>query len=247
MIVCIPSKGRPTTRTYKLFAEAGIPVYHFVEPQQVDEYMKAGVPNIVSIQASNQGISYVRNFILDYTKEQGLEWIIMCDDDVSRFDIYKNKKNYKLSITEVLAQLEKAKGLPFEMVGLNYKQYIWVAKTLHSINTKTVEQCVMLNVKKIWWRYRPAFNLKEDRDFALQTIKYGNGILRFNTIGIQSPDIGTNAGGLNDEYKAKTDQAAAVKMVKEWHPFVELKKKDQRIDIKLKLKELAQHYKRQVL
>jgi glycosyltransferase involved in cell wall biosynthesis len=246
MIVCIPSKGRPTTRTYKLFAEAGIPVYHFVEPQQVEEYKKAGVPNIVNINGTNQGISYVRNFILDYAKENNHEWIIVCDDDVSRFDIYKNKKNYKLSVQEVLAYLEKAKGLPFEMIGFNYKQYIWVAKSFYSVNTKTVEQCVMLNVNKIWWRYRAAFNLKEDRDFALQTIKYGNGIFRYNTIGIQSPDIGTNAGGLNDEYKQKKDSDAAVKMVKEWHPFIELKKKDQRIDIKLKLKELAQHYKREI-
>lgn len=246
MIVCIPTKGRPGTKTYKLFEGTGIPVYHFVEPQQTKEYASNKVPNIVDIGAQNKGIAFVRNFILDFAKANNVEWVLMCDDDVTRFDIYKNKKNYKLSVNEILPYLEKAMLLPFEMIGFNYKQYIWVAKSTYSVNSNTVEQCVLLNAKKIWWRYRPEFNLKEDRDFALQTIKNGNGILRFNTIGVQSPDIGTNEGGLFCEYKTKKDEASAIAMVKEWHPFVELKRKAGRVDIKMNIKELATHYKRQI-
>lgn len=246
MIVCIPSKSRPTTKTYKLFEEAGLRVYHFIEPQQTNDYLANKVPNVVNIGAQNQGIAFVRNFILDFAKQNGHEWILMCDDDVTRFDIYKNKKNYKLLVKDLLPYFEKAMSLPFEMAGFNYKQYIWVAKTIYSVNSNTVEQCVLLNAKKIWWRYRPEFNLKEDRDFALQTIKHGNGILRFNTIGVQSPDIGTNEGGLHNEYRQKKDEESALKMLKEWHPFVELKKKGERIDIKLKIKDLALHYKRQI-
>lgn len=247
MIVCIPSRGRPKTKTYKLFEGNNVDVYHFVEPQEVELYESNEVPNVINIGATNRGISYVRNFILDFAKAKGTEWIMMCDDDVTRFDIYKNKKNYKLTFSELLPYIHKAFKLPFEMVGFNYKQYIWVADSTYSVNTRTVEQCVLLNVKKIWWRYRPEFDLKEDRDFALQTIKNGNGIFRWNRIGVQSPDIGTNAGGLNDDYAQKRDQKSALRMVQEWHPFCELKKKKDRWDIKMKLKDLAIHHKKQVV
>ena len=46
MIVCIPTKERPQTKTYKLFEEAGITPYHFIEPQDYDSY---DVPNKICI------------------------------------------------------------------------------------------------------------------------------------------------------------------------------------------------------
>lgn len=247
MIVCIPSKGRPSTKTYKLFEAKGTPVYHFCEPQEVETYEANKVPNVINIGAQNRGISYVRNFILDFAKNKGEEWIIMCDDDILRFYLYKDKKNVQLPFEELYPYILKAIKLPFEMVGFNYKQYIWVADSAYSVNTRTVEQCVLLNVKKISWRYRPEFDLKEDRDFALQTIKNGNGIFRWNRIGVSSPEIGSNDGGLNDDYAQKRDQKSALRMVQEWHPFCELKKKKDRWDIKMKLKELAIHHKKQVV
>ena len=46
MICFIPTKGRTTTKTYKLFEQVGIEVRHFIEPQEIDKYP---VPNKVSI------------------------------------------------------------------------------------------------------------------------------------------------------------------------------------------------------
>lgn len=242
MICFIPTKGRQSTKTYKLFEDVGIQVIHFIEPQEFDSYK---VPNKINIGKDNQGIGYVRNFMLNYARDNKFEWVLMCDDDVTSFGIY-NGKTIKKDAKIWFDILEKAKKLPFELLGINYTQHAWHEKTKYSINRKFMEVCVLINIKKIKWGYRPEFNLKEDRDFALQTIKYGNGILRFNHYWFSCPDVGTNQGGLQNEYKAKKDEESAKKMCYEWHPFISLKRKGERIDMETDIKGLAEHYKKQV-
>jgi hypothetical protein len=241
MICYIPTKSRPTTKTYKLFAEAGIVFLHFVEPQDLAKY--ASIPNVVSIGENDRGIAYVRNFMLNHAKQNNHEWIIMCDDDVTSFGIY-NGKTLKQSAAIWHEIYAKAVKLPFELIGINYTQHAWHEKTPYSINKKFAEVCVLIHASKIKWSYRGEFNLKEDRDFALQTIKLGNGILRFNHYWFACPDVGSNAGGLQDQYKAKRDEESARKMCYEWNPFVTLQNKKGRIDMKTDLKALAEHYKK---
>jgi hypothetical protein len=242
MICFIPTKGRVNTKTYKLFQDVGIEVFHFIEPQEIDVY---DVPNKISILENNKGIGYVRNFMLNYARKNNYDWVLICDDDVVSFGIY-NGKTIKKDASIWIEILKKAKQLPFELIGINYTQHAWHEKTKYSINKKFAEVCVLMNVSKIKWDYRTEFNLKEDRDFALQTIKNGNGILRFNHYWFSCPDVGTNYGGLHDEYKAKKDEQAAKKMSIEWNPFVTLKRKGERIDMKTDIKALALHYKKQV-
>jgi glycosyltransferase involved in cell wall biosynthesis len=242
MICFIPTKGRFNTKTYKLFQEAGIEVKHFIEPQ---EFSKYEVPNKVSILENNKGIGYVRNFMLNYARENDFDWVLICDDDVTSFGIY-NGKTIKQDASIWFKIFDKAKKLPFELIGINYTQHAWHEKTSYSINKKFAEVCVLMNVKKIKWNYRPEFNLKEDRDFALQTIKNGNGILRFNHYWFACPDVGSNVGGLQDMYKLKKDEESANKMCYEWHPFVVLKNKGERVDMKTDIKALATHYKKTV-
>ena len=240
MICFIPTKGRFNTKTYKLFEEVGIEVKHFIEPQEIDKY---NIPNKISILENNKGIGYVRNFMLNYARKNKYEWVLICDDDVNSFGIY-NGKTIKKDASIWIDILKKVKDLPFELIGINYTQHAWHEKTTYSINKKFAEVCVLMNISKISWNYRPEFNLKEDRDFALQTIKNGNGILRFNHYWFSCPDVGTNAGGLQDMYKAKKDEESAKKMCYEWHPFITLKNKGERIDMKTDIKELANHYKK---
>jgi hypothetical protein len=240
MICFIPTKGRPQTKTYKIFQDAGIEVKHFIEPQEIDKYQ---VPNKVSIIENDKGIGYVRNFMLNYARANNYEWVIICDDDVVSFGIY-NGKTIKKDASIWFDILKKAMSLPFEIIGINYTQHAWHEKTNYSINKKFAEVCILMNVKNINWKYRSEFNLKEDRDFALQTIKNGNGILRFNKYWFSCPDVGSNAGGLQDMYKQKKDEESAKKMCYEWNPFITLQRKGERIDMKTDIKALANHYKK---
>lgn len=242
MICFIPTKGRINTKTYNLFQDVGINVIHFIEPQEIEKYQ---VPNKVSILENNKGIGYVRNFMLNYARENNYDWVLICDDDVTAFGIY-NGKTIKQDASIWFKIFDKVKNLPFELIGINYTQHAWHEKTSYSINKKFAEVCVLLNVSKINWSYRPEFNLKEDRDFALQTIKYGNGILRFNHYWFSCPDVGSNIGGLQNEYKAKKDEESAKKMCYEWNPFVTLKNKGTRIDMKTDIKKMAEYYKKTI-
>lgn len=232
----IPTKKRIDTNTYKLFDYVGIKVYHFIEPQEFDIYQ---VPNKINIGENNKGITFVRNFMLKYAKNMNLEWVIFCDDDVKNFGYFcqKTKKTITTGASIWLDILEKAKTLPFEMIGINYCQYAWAEKTTYSINKKFAEVCILINIKKINWQYND--NLKEDRDFQLQTIKKGSGVLRFNYYWFQCPAVGTNKGGLQDMYKAKKDTEWAVNIVKKYHPFAKLQKKGDRIDAKIDISKFA--------
>jgi len=240
MICFIPTKGRVKTKTYKLFLDAGIDVIHFIEPKEFDLY---DVPNKVSILKNDMGIAYVRNFMLEYAKKNNHEWVIMCDDDVDHFGVYNNG-NIKKDANIWHEIKQKVEKLPFELIGINYRQLAWTEKTNYSINKRFVEVCVLFNINRIKWVYRSEFNMKEDRDFSMQTIQKGNGILRFNKYFYNCPDVGTNPGGLQEEYKSKKDEETAFKMCREWNPFVTLKKKGNRIDIKADLKSLAKYYKK---
>jgi hypothetical protein len=242
MICFIPTKSRPQTKTYKLFEEAGIKALHFIEPKELDIYK---VPNKISILENDKGIAYVRNFMLNYARKNNYDWILVCDDDVNSFGIY-NGKTIKKTASIWYEIYDKAKKLPFELIGINYTQHAWHEKKSYSINKKFAEVCVLINVSKINWGYRSEFNTKEDRDFALQTIKNGNGILRFNHYWFSCPDVGSNIGGLQNEYKNKKDEYSAKKMCYEWHPYVTLKKKGNRIDMKTDIKSLALNYKKTV-
>jgi hypothetical protein len=235
MIVCIPTKGRPKTKTWKLFAQAGYEVFHFVEPQEFAAY---DVPNKVDIGINNRGVTFVRNFMLDWAAERS-EWAWFCDDDVSDFGVYKDGKTLRSGVVVLSGIERKAAQLPFEIVGLNYVQHAWHEKTAYSVNKKFAEVCVLMNVKKITWRYEE--NTKEDRDFAMQTIQNGAGVLRFNHVWFACPDVGTNAGGLHDWYASKKDEAAARKMVLKWDPWVTLKQKGNRLDMKCDLAGFAKH------
>tara|TARA_R110000744_G_scaffold2224_3_gene8935 strand:+ start:1832 stop:2557 length:726 start_codon:yes stop_codon:yes gene_type:complete len=233
MICYIPTKNRKNTKTYKLFEEAKIPVYHFIEPSEFDDY---DVPNKINILENDKGVTYVRNFMLEHAKKNNEEWVIMCDDDVSSFGIHKGKtiKQGASIWKEILIYV---KPLPFELIGINYTQHAWHETKVWSVNKKFAEVCVLMNVKKINWKYTK--NTKEDRDFQLQTIKNGYGVLRFNKYWFACPDVGTNKGGAYDLYKNKVDLQWANALVKKWYPFAKIVKKNNRIDAKVDIKGFA--------
>lgn len=216
MIACIASKNRPNTKTYKLFESAGIKCYHFLEPQDLEKY---DVPNKININKNDAGLMYVRNFIIEYAKKNNFGWILMSDDDITEFGQAIGTKCYTKGAEIWNIIYEKVKKLPFEIVGINYRQHAWHDKKTYTINKSFVDVCVLINTDKIYWQFEPDLQLKGDREFCLKTIKYGNGIIKFNKYYYNTPPIGKNVGGLQNEYENKKDIIDVNKIILFYKPF----------------------------
>ena len=135
MYVAIPTKGRPSTTTYKLLGD--IPFTHFVEPQDMAAYQAAGVPNLQEISDNDKGITFVRNYILDWGHVQGHKWLWIMDDDVNGFGVAKAGKTIK-GDHNVLTQFHKAvEQFKFPVNGLNYCQYAWSYSTKKQASPST--------------------------------------------------------------------------------------------------------------
>jgi hypothetical protein len=247
--VFIPSKGRPATQAYNLFNNNNFSVTHVVEPADKLAYQQANVPNLLVLPESNQGIAYVRNYILEHSRSIGAQWIWMVDDDVQGFGYAKQGKTIK-GTSDILSSFQaRVSPYKFPLNGINYCQYAWSysnGKSRFYINRKTAEVCTLIYIPKITWQYRPRLNLKEDRDFCMQAIKYSDGIIVDTHSWFACPGVGSNAGGLQEHYKANNDALAAARFVAEWSPFAKLQKKGSRTDAKLDLKQYALSLGRQV-
>lgn len=238
MICYIPSKSRPKTKTHELFELSGISVIHFVEPKEENLY---SVNEKVVLPENDQGISYVRNFMLDYARARNHKMVIICDDDVTSFGSKKGSATVKCKGADIFHEIKASfEKTPFEMAGVNYKQYCWAEEKKYSINTALFEVCVVVKPFCIKWNYRSVFNTKEDRDFLMQTVINGNGVLKFNHFYLSAPKIGSNKGGLNEDYKNNKHFEAVIKMKKHWGDYVDVVKKGKDIDLKYKIKKLAQ-------
>lgn len=247
--VCIPSKGRPRTWTYTWLQEHGYNVYHFVEPQDEREYREAGVPNLVVIPDNDRGLMYVRNYILDWAREGGNEWIWILDDDITHLGIAIDGKSHIIQAKALDILFENVQKYRFPVNGINYRQYAWSAskgKQRYAINSKVADCCVLLYLPKITWRFREECNTKGDRDFCMQAIKYSSGVCVDLNLWIQVPSIGSNLGGLHETYKNRKDEQDSKVFTELWKPYATIVNKGERIDCKLYMAEYAKSLGRTV-
>jgi hypothetical protein len=245
MVICIPTKSRPKTDTHKLFG-SDCTVYHFVEPQEIQDYKHE---NVVNIGVNDMGITFVRNFILEWNKENNPDsWFLMCDDDIKHFCEQSKGKTKVCNFSSIMDRFKEVNHLGFPLVGLNYRQLVWTEKKKYKVNSSSVDQAVFINSKMVNWQYRRV-ETKEDRDFAMQAIRHSKGILKMCKLGVSSPDIGSNKGGLSSEYQNKKDVSSSKKMVDLWGgDIVSLKtSKRGQVDCKINWTGLATKFDRKVL
>lgn len=226
----IPSKGRPTTRTHEMFQDVGISVSHVVEPQDADAYCAAGL-DVIVLPENNRGLPFSRNFTLDEATRRNVAVAFMCDDDVLEFGRTVKKKCSR-DHTVLTEMAEVARKNPRCVVGMEYRQRSWSQSKPFSISSGWVDVCIAFQPQFITARYTDVMELKEDRDWQLENIGRGIDLIRINHFFFNCPDIGTNAGGLQDKYRAKLDHRASKVMVMKWSPFLELVEKDDRTDCK---------------
>ena len=129
-----------------------------------------------------------------------------------------------------------------------YRQYGWSEKKPIRFNTKLPEVCVIIQTKRMTHNYRPDLELKEDRDFAMNAIRNRAGVAVCSRYCIQVPNIGSNAGGLQDAYQNEEAYLQAVKnFVSHWPKYSKIVKRKGRYDLKIEPRRLARDTNQQTL
>ncbi len=175
MKVCIPSKNRASTiKTHLFFKPEDVLI--FVEPQEVRKY-KIFWPDydIVDIKKSDQGISFVRNYIINNINE---DKIIMTDDDINYFGLRNNNYRYdKINdltemINDICEGLEKYWGYSIPSDVFAYFENRNTNQLRFHENKKTLVSFYGLNVKELKKhniRFDNSLEI-DDIDFTIQII-----------------------------------------------------------------------------
>lgn len=246
--VFIPSKGRATGLKTSAHFEDKSHVFVVVEPQDEAAYKEAGHTNLLVLPKDNQGIAYVRNWILENAIKERLKRYWMMDDDITQFSEYAGAKGTKITGDLACYKAEKILvwGVPKLGQGaMEYTQFAWSQKK-EIVSPGYCDVAVLINPALVGnIRYRSEMNLKEDRDFTLQILASGVLTARSGKIAFAAPKNGSNAGGLADEYaKLGREAEASKRMIKAW-PGVcsDNVKNDGRPDVKINWK-AACNYKK---
>ena len=210
--IFIPTKGRlKNQKTYKILKELNLNPTLVIEPQEKEEAIEKGF-NFIILPENNKGISYSRNYILNYARLRSYEYICMIDDDISAFGYIENKKRIKNNnaFLDALKYFKESKTCGT----MQYTQFAWCQPKPIVYNR---------GLEVVMFLYMPLLqNIKfeedtiEDRDFSLDIILNHNvRTFRLNHLYFQTPSIGSNKGGIEcDRYNKQIEWAK--KMEKKW-------------------------------
>lgn len=238
--IFIPSKKRSTNSPFIGMCNS-VQCLEFsvvVEQEDLEDY-KAVYPMVhyIVLPLSNQGITYVRNFIKQYASNNGLKKYWMIDDDINGLYRREGQKMIKDGI-DILRQAEvQFSSLQNAgMCGLEYQQLAWSA-TKDQVKNSFCDCVVLIDVEKTNnITYRPHVEGKEDRDFAMRVIEKGFDTYRSTLYAFSAPANGSNKGGLKESfYDLGKEALCAERMVELWGAEVcqQITKPNGRKDVKI--------------
>eukprot|EP00759_Apiculatamorpha_spiralis_P035159 PhF_6_TR36127/c0_g1_i2/m.52438 len=224
--IFIPSKGRATANgTWTALQEVGLPYTVVVEPQDFDEYKQHHAhyrhASVVSLPKNDQGVQYVRNYIL-YKLSPPVGWYWCIDDDVTVFYALSQQESQqdelvRVNIKQALELASPADALTVApnacLLGLEYLQFASMAlnkgRPLYRLNSYANICCCInrsrfpkaLIVPDCDFTYR--FPIREDYDMCLQIITNGGSVFRFRNVSFSAPGMGTKPGGMTEYYRKK--------------------------------------------
>ena len=236
--IFIPSKNRVENSTLLKFAEeTKSKIIVVVEPQDIEKYKNKFLSfDYIVLPKDNGGITYVRNYIKEYSEKQGLSNYWQLDDDITGF-FYRDGTKLIRSGFEVLTKAKEQfikNGIA--LGALEYRQFAWSA-TKEIIENSFCDSCVFVdNTKLNGLRYRSYVEGKEDRDFAMQVIKVGQKTARTTLFAFSAPPNGSNKGGLKEIfYDLGKEEICVTRMVELWgeNICVPILKDNGRKDVKI--------------
>ncbi|AFM54747.1 hypothetical protein P12024L_27 [Nonlabens phage P12024L] len=241
--IFIPTKNRVENSTLLKFAEQQKQeVFIVVEPQEYKSY-KNTFPNFkyIILPENNGGITYVRNYIKEYSEKNEMDNYWQLDDDITGFFYREGTKLIKDDFSVLSKAAEQFKSNSISLGGLEYRQFAWSASKDFVLDS-FCDSCVFVdNTKTKGLRYRKYLEGKEDRDFAMQVISLGGKTARTTLYAFSAPANGSNAGGLKEIfYDIGKEEIAVSRMVEVWgkNICVPIVKPSGRNDIKIMWKKI---------
>ena len=232
--VYVASRGRPETARLP----EGVAVRLVVEPQEAAAYQAAwSGAEVLVLPERDQGLAYVRQWILEQARSREGGWFWMLDDDIERYYRVEGKRCVPCPAAEALwkaqRRFEPAGGLA--QIGLEYQQFAWSAKRAEVVDSYC-DVCVAIHAERAGWAwFRPETDLKVDRDFTLLLLAQGWHTARTTRLAFSAPSNGSNAGGLADAYAETGRETESVRALCRLWPGVVTpqRKANGRLDAKI--------------
>lgn len=216
----IPSKGRAgSSNLLKMLSNIGSTANLIVEPIEYEDYRSAygDLFKIIILPDSGQGITYVRNFIKQYSESAGDEHYWQLDDDISYIYSRSGTKLERCGLEALNISASAFKDNGVWIGALEYRQFAWSATKQFIINSFCDVAVYVDNMLTAGMRYDANVEGKEDRDFAMQAILAGGKTARITEYAFSAPPNGSNQGGLKEIfYDAGKEVICAQAMVNKW-------------------------------
>lgn len=203
--VYIPSKNRSQYNyTPGLLEKEGIRHFIVVEPQDYESYCNSfGSSRIIQMPKNDQGISYARNFIKDYSKSAGEQRHWQIDDDFRRFRVRISDKNVETATRNALTIIEDVSEdiTNFGIASPINSAFAYKERDYLSLNKTCYGSVLVDNGSPIRWRD----HIVEDLDYALQCLELGLVTLTFKKLMFETFSTGSIKGGNQDNAFATTE------------------------------------------
>lgn len=216
--IYVPSRCRAEIKNFTVDAlkESGLNYYIVVEPREYEEYIKYNDPKMVlSMEESDQGIAYARNFCKRHSIESGFSHHWQIDDNIKNFAKRVNNKNVPCSAKECIVPVEKTVN-QYENIGLAGLSHILFAfsKSCAIDINKQIYSCFLVkNDVKSDWRPKTI----EDTDYSLQVLSLGFTTVMFNRMLMNKATTMTVKGGNTDsEHAGQGRMIRSVQLQKDW-------------------------------
>jgi hypothetical protein len=236
--IFIPTKNRVDNSTLLKFAQDNNQqITAVVEPQDYEKY-KIKYPNFnyLVLPINNGGITYVRNYIKEYTENNSIQNYWQLDDDLTGLFYREGTKLIRTDFDALKQAQEQFINNSISLGSLEYRQFAWSANKNIVLNS-FCDSCVFVdNTNLFGLRYKEYVEGKEDRDFAMQVIKLGKKTGRTTLYAFSAPANGSNAGGLKEIfYDLGKEKICVQRMIEIWgeNICIPIIKENDRNDIKI--------------
>ena len=241
--IFVPSKNRVENSPLLKFAdEIKFNLNVVIEPQDESKYRaKFNSFKFIVLPKDNGGITFVRNFIKEYSLSIGLQNYWQLDDDITGLFWRQETKLNRAGFELLQKAQQQFQNNSIALGGLEYRQFAWSA-TKPIIENSFCDSCVWVDNSILeGLKYREYVEGKEDRDFAMQVIKSGNKTGRTTLFAFSAPPNGSNAGGLKEIfYDCGKEEICVKRMVELWGDkiCVPIVKETGRNDVKIMWNEI---------